>query len=339
MQNRGRLSCRCSLNLRAAYVLALAVVACSNKREDAVRETLTFAEKVPYTLGTRRERFGGFTIAVKDSALVSYNRVFAYFEPKDTSRSTVYGALPLELLTALPVTRLEKLSSNKVRADTLQVTAIFDRPDAKLFEETVLDLVFTGDSVQPSPAQRDQFQRSLTRIKQTLQEKDTAYFLVTEGPRIVKLRTASQIRDSVTLKKRVDASKKEFSRVVSAASFLRLTASDYSILASRGLDGGGSVQGLLDPGPTAWPKESDVFGILEVACEARNGDNFLGAESYVNFKKLLPREIEKFLCVWFGEDARKWNDLKPKTFRVRLLGHAGRDTVAGPWIDVPGHAR
>jgi hypothetical protein len=315
-------------------ILALFVLGCSNDREDAVKQTLAFAQEAPYMIGSPAERSSGVLLAVKDSALTSYNRIFKYFEPKDSSRATVYGTTPQHFLFFLPITHLDKLWSRKLPADTLQVVAVFSRPERTVFEKTLFEVFPSRDSVSATSNQQIEFQRFITRSRQGLQDTDTALFWVVDGPRIVRFVTAHQIRDSVAMKGLSDAQLKEFTRFINVASFSKLGVTRYPVASSYNLEGGGSITGMLDPGSAGWPKPA-VAGDMHVTCEARNGEEAVREVSYVILRRLSPHEKDKVLCLWASEEGQKWNDLKPNTFRLRLVGVVGRDSVTGNWVEVP----
>jgi hypothetical protein len=311
----------------------LALVACSNKRETAVKETLLFAEQTPYTLAAPAARDEGFGIAVKDSALSNYNAIFKYFEPKDTTRARVYRTLASDLYFRLPVTHLDQLSSKTTNGDTLKVTAVYTRPNAKLFEKTLLDLVVKSDTTAPTRAQQQVFEAFVKRAKQELQDTDTAFFWVVNGPRIVRLRTASEMRDSVTRKAASDSAMKQFAGLVSNASFSGLAVKRFTYTPSDYVAGG--VNGFIDPGLQGWPTlPADYYGDVHVACEARNGDQAVGEVGYIILKNLSSHQRAKVLCLWSGEKAQQWADVGPKSFRVRLVAGTTRDSVVGRWTDV-----
>jgi hypothetical protein len=311
----------------------LAVVACSNKRETAVKETLLFAEQAPYTLAAPAARYEGFGIAVKDSALSSYNAIFKYFEPKDTTRARVYRNLPSELFFRLPVTHLDQLSSKTTTGDTLKVTAVYTRPNAKLFEKTLFDLVSSSDTTAPTRAQQQAFEAFVKRAKQELQDTDTAFFWVVEGPHIVRVKSASEARDSVTRKAASDAVMKVFAGLVSNAAFSELAVKRYAYTPSDNVAGG--INGFIDPGLQGWPTlPAEIYGDVHVACEARNREQAVGEVGYIILKNLSSHQRARVLCLWSGEQAQQWADIGPKSFRVRLVAATGRDSVVGPWTDI-----
>lgn len=315
--------------------LALLVLGCSNDREDAVKQTLAFAQEAPYTIASPAERSSGVLLAVKDSALTSYNRIFKYFEPKDSSRAKVYGTMPQDFFFLLPITHLDHFSSRKLPADTLQVVAVFSRPERTLFEKKLFKMVPIDDSASATSSQQSEFQRFITRSRQGLQDTDTAFFWVVSGPRIVRFVTAHQIRDSVAMKGAAEAQFKEFTRIVNFASFSKLDVTRYPVAPSYNLQGGGNITALLDPGPGGWAKAQHVSDDMHVTCEARNGEEAASVVSYVSLRRLSPHEKDKVLCLWLSEEGQKWNDVKPKTFRLRLVGVVGPDSVTGNWIEVP----
>ncbi|MBA3342895.1 MAG: hypothetical protein H0T48_13805 [Gemmatimonadaceae bacterium] len=78
---------------------------------------------------------------------------------------------------------------------------------------------------------------------------------------------------------------------------------------------------------------------MEVLCEAANGTRVTRAKSYIILNDLRPDEREGVLCGWFsGKESAEWNDIEPNSFRMRLVGIAGRDSVFGPWAMVPAGA-
>ena len=311
----------------------LAVVACSNKRETAVKQTLLFAEQAPYTLAAPAARNEGFGIAVKDSALSTYNAIFVYFEPKDTTRARVYRDLPSQLLFRLPVTHLEQLSSRRTNGDTLKVTAVYTRPNAKLFQKTLVDLVFKSDTIAPTGVQQQAFEAFIKRAKQELQDKDTALFWVVDGPHIVRVQSASEARDSVTRKAASDALMTLFAGLVSNATFSKLAVKRFAYTGSDYIAGG--ISGFITPGLQAWPTvPPEIYGDVHVACEARNSDQGVGEVGYIILSTLSSHQKEKVLCIWSGEKAQQWADIDPKSFRVRLVAGTGRDSVVGPWTDI-----
>jgi len=313
------------------HVLALG--ACSNKGETAVKETLLFAEQAPFTLAAPAARDEGFGIAVKDSALSSYNAIFKYFDPKDTTRARVYRTLPADLYFRLPVTHLDQLSSKTTNGDTLKVIAVYTRPNAKLFEKTLLDLVVKSDTIAPTRAQQQAFEGFVKRAKQELQDTDTAFFWVVDGPRIVRVKSASEMRDSVARKAATDAAMKQFTGLVSSASFSGLAVKRFTYTPSDYV--AGAVNGFIDPGLQGWPTlPAETYGDVHAACEARNGDQSVGEVGYIILKSLSSHERAKVLCLWSGEKAQQWADIAPKSFRVRLVAGTGRDSAAGSWTDI-----
>ena len=323
-----------SRRLWALYCFhVFASVACSNKREAAVKETLLFAEQAPYTLAAPAARDEGFGIVVKDSALSNFNSIFKYFEPKDTTRERVYRMLPGELYFRLPVTHLDQLSTKSTAGDTLKVTAVYTRPNAKLFEKTLLNLVAKSDTIAPTMAEQQAFEAFVKRAKKELQDTDTAFFWVVDGPRIVRVKSASEMRDSVARKAATDAAMKQFPGLVTNASFSGWAVKRFTYYPSDYV--AGTLEGFVDPGLQGWPTlPGDTYVDVHVACEARNGDQAVGEIGYIILKKLSSHQREKALCLWSGEKAQQWAALSPKNFRVRLVAGAARDSVVGPWTDI-----
>ena len=98
---------------------------------------------------------------------------------------------------------------------------------------------------------------------------------------------------------------------------------------------GGSFQGNLTPGIGGWPTAYKDVASMEVECEARRGDRATRERSYVILQTLSVHEKVKWLCLWVNEQSDDWYEIAPESFRVRLLGIAGHDSLFGSWMDIP----
>jgi hypothetical protein len=219
----------------------------------------------------------------------------------------------------------------------LKVVAIYQRVAAALMQQFLNDFISLADTVPPTDEQQKRFRSTLGRLKQQLQETDTAYFWVTKAPYIARIRTASQIRDSIAQVKEDEKARAELQRLFAQASF---TGFKVSIYPDRyPLDGGGSITAIIDPGTAGWYRRPDK-SVMEVQCEGLNGGRITRENSYI-LSNIGLHEREKALCLWSGDAAREFNDIQPSTFRMRLIGKLGaflQDTVFGPWVNIPASA-
>lgn len=215
--------------------------------------------------------------------------------------------------------------------DTLQVVAVFQRVAFAIIEKLFAEYYSPADTLPPTDEQRKRFRASLSRVHQELKDTDTAFFWVVGGPRVIRFRTSRQNRDSVALMKVMARTRTEFQRIIADASFSSLSAANYSSLAKSGLDGGGAVSALLDPGPGGWYQAG---GSMEIQCEGKNGVRVTREKGYV-LNSLGVHETDKALCLWSGDSAREWNDVEPNAFTIRLIGIIRKDTLFGPWINIP----
>ncbi len=176
------------------------------------------------------------------------------------------------------------------------------------------------------------FKGTMARVRQVLQSVDTARFWIVDGPRIVKFRTATYVRDSVALVERVRMTRAQIDTMMRVGRFSSITVKDYSRLRLySGYTGGGSITGFLDRGGVTLDTGAVVH--LEVECEARRGSKATFQGGYLSVSDLRYSRRNKFLCLWSGDDASEWQEVQPNEYHVRLLATIGLDSITGPWIE------
>jgi hypothetical protein len=321
--------------------VGVSAVACRRADERAVDETMAFAAASVSGAAAAAESERFFQVVVDDSAVERYTKVFAYFDPKDTTRARAYRTTPITLLWNLTNTEFERIERRRA-GDTTMIRVRMQRPEWKLLEQRVANLVFTGDSTPPTADQQTAFRAALQRVRRELQEADTAIFWIVDGPRIAAVRTTRGIRDSVVRDSIAKVERVRIARFAEGARLGDFEVSDYSRLAaiSRGGMDGGSVRGTITPAPGGWPKQDpSQFVSTEVHCEGSNGTDVVRGTSYLSEEELEKPGKSEFLCLWTSLD-REWRRVRPTTFRVRFvaLNRANRDTIAGAWYDIPASA-
>jgi hypothetical protein len=222
----------------------------------------------------------------------------------------------------------------RLPSDTTRFDVVFERPAFKAFQEVLLKAVDTKEMNSPSADQRSAFKSTIARAKKELQERDTAMFWLNGSGRIVRWTTAHLVHDSVVSARQRGVALEHFRRLVASAHFSDWQVLNTSILARPGEAGGGSVGGTVSPDTVGWyqaPK--DVYISTEVECEARREQLVTRASTFLALDS-EPSASSHFLCLWFGREGAQWDRIRPTSFRVRLLAKAGRDSVAGPWVDV-----
>lgn len=286
----------------------------------------------PYTLEAPESEYSGYSVAVEDGHLEAYNALFTYFDPGDTARARMYHRLPELLLSELPITRVEATDIKEAGADTIQATVVFQRPDRKLFTER-LQRDLTTDSIAPPTAERiSRFAQTIERGRAELQQIDTAFIYMTDGPRIVQIQTASKVRENMIADSIRKAARQHLEELVSTATVRVLEFNDRSSL-GLGLDGA-SISGVVDPRPTGWLGATPFYVEMTIECEGRREDDVTRAYGYVALQGPPAMTTDDFLCLWSGRDGREWTRVKPHEKRVRLLAVLYPDTIHGPWVSV-----
>jgi hypothetical protein len=320
---------------RILLVIALLVVGgCANDREEAVNDVIAFAAQAPYELDAPTNEYSGFNVVIADSALERYSALFERFTFPDTARVTWYRALPFRFLYLMPISSVESIAYTEI-GDTLLAAVVFRRPNRKIFEDELHSAILVADSAKaPSADQKAAFASVLKRAKAELQETDTAFLYVLEGPAIVRLRTALQTRDSVVAETRAAEALKHLTQLVRMAKVTIEEFDDYSKSSLSGsVPTGGSIKGWVDPNPVGWYVEEGIYTGTWVECEGRR-DNLVTREtSYVALSGASNQE-DDFLCIWIGADGASWVRTDPTSVRVRLVAFVDRDTVFGAWTSV-----
>lgn len=303
--------------------------ACQDSRRQAVKDIVRVATEAPFTLGPASDEYSGYAIEVRDESLPLYNRVFSYVDAVDSTRADSYKSLAADIFWHLPITRVTATRFTKAAGDTLVATVIYERPDPQLYDQRFLDVVFQADSTKPSSATKETFSTLIRRVRQELQVTDTAHVYVASGPRVVRFRTATMLRDSV----RADSAKRvalsHLTELVNQARISITEVNDWSSV--RGVDGG-AISGMVDPGSPGWYKNTRPYTGVAVQCEASRGDNVTTVTGYIIVDAKQQHEPDDFLCLWAGEDGRRWNRVRPQQLRVRLVAHVHGDSLFGPWV-------
>jgi hypothetical protein len=294
---------------------------------------LAFVASAPFDIAAPPSRYAHYAIIVGDSALKQYNEIFRYFEPSDTSRSTVYQRLPEELFWSLPITETQHISFRDLGTDTLLATVVHQRPDRDLFSRRFGTELQPADSLAPTDEQRAGFRSALRRIRQELQEIDTAFIWATPGPRIVRMRTASGIRDSVVRDSVARVARVHLERLAADVRLRLLEFHDFSTLGGS-VTVGGSIKGTVDPGDAGWFRDDRLYVGMAVQCEGRRGGESTTEFAYLSLPDVENHQRADYLCLWVGDQGTEWTRVRPSAIRVRLVAHVRNDSVFGPWVAV-----
>lgn len=324
-------------------ILPLALAACQSQESRRVNEVLAFATAAPFTLAPTDGEFHQYaTIAVSDSVVDRYNRIFGHFRVEDSLRSRRYRELPGSLFWGLPITQVIH-TSEEWRGDTVVVVAIVQRPAHELFDESFSGLGF-GESAPPIDKARADFTSMLLRVKRELSVTDTAWFYLT-GSLIERWETASARREKARYEAAAAAAREAAQRVLDSARLSSFEVSDYSgapaeLRAVGG--GGGAVKGIVDfrsVSPDTTKFGFPAYGRFEIHCQglSASGDT-TGVYAYLTLADIASRSREEFLCFWMGDAAREWRRVRPREFRVRIVAFVGTDSVLPPWTTVPSSA-
>jgi hypothetical protein len=311
---------------------AAATSACADPRQDAVESVAEFAQAMPYTIGAPESEYLGYKVMVSDEHLAAYNAIFTHFDPGDSSRTRIYKSLPEQLLLELPITRVHEIVVRETATDTAIATITFDRPERQLFLERMETELEADTFAHPAPERVTRFNDALRRARGELQQVDTARVYLTGDGRIVGIRTASFVRDSVVRDSAGRVARGHLERLVQSAVIRVEEVSDRSAL-NLGIDGA-SVRGVVDPKPIGWFSNSRLYVSMVVQCEGRRGDDATTTDGYVRLREMRHDTPDDFLCLWSGRDGREWTRVRPSQIRVRLMGIIMRDTIAGPWVQV-----
>lgn len=312
-----------------AILSAVAVMsACADPRERAAEETMALASAAPLALGPVSETT--YTnIVVTDSGLADYNRIFRYFDPKDSTRAKVYERLPSDLLLGVLFNTSHQKLRSRTNGDTLIVGFSFERPVRALFSRALSE-VSAPDSGAPSDAVKRQFREALTRVRRELQETDTAHFYVTPGPRIERIRTASGVRDSIRGEAVRGHAVAHLRVVANGVRYARIRIRDEFEYAGGTV--GGSIRGLIMPIDTTWYRGAEgIYVEQRVDCQASSGDQTTTQDASLS-PDLVGRQSGDFICLWLSPD--DWIRIRPNRFRVRFVAIVSGDTIAAPWTEV-----
>lgn len=309
--------------------------ACRDKGMRAVRDVMDFAASATFDLGKPTSKYSGYSVRVADAELSKYNSVFENFLIPSMPREDLYARLPLGLVYSIPVTKVISYSTVDTTADSAMISVVFERPSLKLYKQQVLSVVETNDSLMPSKETRDRFSVELKRVRQELQEIDTARFWLTRAGKIARFYTASAERDEHSNKLARDSVLVDLRRTIPLVSLTSVSVNDYSSLSSGGQSLGGSVEGTAIPGPSGWPHASEKVSVIHgVQCEATNGVQTSLEWGYLPDSKMTSNLPVRFLCLWSGDQAEKWKMTTPRSIKLRLLSVTGSDTVSSEWQSV-----
>lgn len=173
----------------AAFFVFLPAGACNlDARKQAVNEIIQFALDSPFEILSVGE--GDSYLAVADSALSTYNRIFDYLPKSDEVDSAryYYNQWMRLILTDASFSTIENLSYS-FEADTLIAVIAVRRPELTEFNRTVVSRLTEIDT--------EALNARLIRAKRELQIRDTLILRVVAGPRVVAWSSAIHRRDSV----------------------------------------------------------------------------------------------------------------------------------------------
>lgn len=172
-----------------ALFVCLLLGACNlDSRKQAVNEVIQFGLESPFEILSVNE--GDSYLAVAESALTMYNRIFDYLPKSDDVDSAryYYNQWMRIILTDASFSTIENLSYT-FEADTLVAEIAVRRPELTEFNRTIVSRLPEIDT--------EVLNARLIRAKLELQIRDTLVLRVVAGPRIVAWSSAIHRRDSV----------------------------------------------------------------------------------------------------------------------------------------------
>ncbi len=178
-----------SRHVAKLLILSLPLSACSlDSRKQAVEDVIQFGLDSPFEILSVTE--GESYLAVADSALADFNRIFDYLpksEDVDSARY-YYNQWMWNFLSDASFSAVENLSY-QLQADTLVAEVAVRRPELSEFDRTILSRMGELDT--------GVLNARLNRAKRELQISDTLVLRVVAGPRIVGWSSAVHRRDSI----------------------------------------------------------------------------------------------------------------------------------------------
>lgn len=320
---------------RAIAICCIATAACGDPRMQAARALVRFAQDAPFTIAAPTKATQSLSIRVRDDALKHYNAVFAYVDSGNPRRGDQYQSFPAELLIDLPITRVLSSSERYAGNDTMIATFAYLRPDSTIYESFLRGLASAVRSTGVTPAQVSQFDESFGKVRKELQQVDTVFIWIIEGPRVVRFRTASEIRDSVRFDELISETRPVIARVVNSARFVGAAVDDYSHLAAiNPAFGGGSVKGFVLAGPPGWYQVRGLSVLYQVQCRAGHDDPHAQASGYLDTDTTTTTTSKDYFCLWTDAAAGKWRASWRRGIDARLVATFGADSVAGAWQTV-----
>ncbi len=304
--------------LRVLAPLFLLFAACASPAENAVKEIVSFAQDAHYVYVPPTG------IAISESQLPRYTKLFEYFDPTDSIRASKFADLPLQLWRSLPITKTISTTTVSTSSNTVRATVIFSRPDPELFKKEQLGIMGDSSSSKAVPDVQhrlDQFQQAM---RQGLQMVDTAYIDLTIRPKVIGITTASDIRDSLRLLKVASEIKARLKRTVEAASI-----SVGGFVAPSAQLRGALLELHVHSDRNSWPTSQKVYASFNVECTAANGTGTTSVST--DFGSTFTSAHTDTYCQWLGEDGERWLSLRPTMISVRVFAVIDADTLFGPW--------
>jgi hypothetical protein len=322
---------------RRSLVFMMFVTGCASPSEKASKDIIQFAGDAPFRLARAGSAFSGYSVVVKDSSIVRYNAIFEWFDPKDSSRSSVYADLPGEILANLPLARALSSTNEKVSSDTSRTVVVFSRPDLTLFVKALDEALARGDTTEPTAVAQERFTQTLQRARAGLQTIDTAIVDVANGS--VRIRTKSRMRASVELESRRASASKALRSLAEEIAFERPIESNDYTSRSYSLDPlrtTSTVNGSVSPGPAGWYVDDKISVIQHVQCAGVRGSDTTFTSGYISIdEKIGTHSSVDFLCMWYLESGDRWKRVRPESLFVRYTAVVSpKDTIRGKWTTV-----
>lgn len=180
---------RSSVSMRIAAVCLLVSSCTLDARKQAVDEVVAFGLESPFTV-IQIDRTMRPSLAIADSALEQYNRIFDYLpRSEDIDSARYYYELWMNVLLSEGTFSAVERVEYALEADTLVARIAVRRPELAGFEETVLSRLGAMDA--------GTLTERIQRAKRELVIRDTLELRVLAGPRIVAWSSALRRRDSV----------------------------------------------------------------------------------------------------------------------------------------------
>lgn len=323
---------------RAPLVLALAVTSCGafgcgDPRRQAVEDLTDFAQGASFVLATPENAYAGYSVVVADSSLADYNVIFGLFQVPDEHRAEFYRQLQTEIFWSLPISSVLDRGFHE-NGDTLLATVVFERPASEALMARVSSILNVVDArARPPEEAQAAFREAVARVRAELQVVDTVYAKVIPGPRVVGLRTAAMIRDSIVADSlRLEA--RDHLRALVQEADVQVWEFRNDDRTPTGTPFGGVIKGEVDPGVVGWFLHPDVYASVEVQCEGVGETGSTTTRWYLGLRDPAPDAAEDFTCLWFGDEARAWTRIQPSLVRVRVLAVLYPDTLFGEWVTV-----